>query len=353
MKYYLLLLGFVLLNSCIQDPDPAKKENKAGLRGAFIVNEGNFGKSNASLSFYDFENHSMQNNIFKNANGRDLGDQAQSMTIIDTLGLIVVSGSAKIEVISINSWKSITTINMPSGDSPRNIAYGGNGKIYVTDLWGGKVTIIDLATFARETMVLVGPNPDEILVYKNKAYVANGGFGFNNTVSVLDLEQGKVTKTITVGDYPSYLQLDRYDRISVLCQGRWPAWNDTTDKGTDGGIYNIQPHSDEVEDSLRISGNVFEYGNDGYNSAYFIKGRMVGNIAVYAVNKNEMLSDTLFSGYYYAVEADPVTGSVFALDAKDFAQNGSLKIFDDSGTLLETHETGIIPGAVTFIYKDE
>lgn len=352
-KLFLLLISAVLLNSCIQDPDPAGKESKTSLSGAFIINEGNFGKSNASLSFYDFENHTIQNHVFKNTNGRALGDLAQSMTIIDTLGFIVVSNSAKIEVISVNTWKSVTTINLPPGDSPRNLADGENGKAYITDLWNNKVTVIDLSTFTWESMILVGPDPDELLVHKGKAYVANSGFGFNKTLSVIDLEQNSVTKTITVGDYPAYLSLNNDERINVLCQGRWPAWNDTTDKGTDGGIYTINPSTDTVEDSVLIAGNIFEYGYDGDKTAYFIKGRMVGNIAAYSLAQHKIISDTLFSGLYYALEADPVTGNIFALDAKDFTQNGSLKIFDASGNLLETQSTGIIPGAVTFMYKDE
>ncbi len=352
-KLFLLIIPLVLLSGCIQDPHPAADKNKVSLRGAFILNEGNFGKSNSSLSFYDFEKNTVQNNIFKNINGRNLGDIAQSMTIIDTLGFILVGNSGKIEVISINTWKSVATINLLPGSSPRNLADGGNGKLYLTDLWRNVVTVLDKSTYKEETIIPVGSSPDEILVHKGKAYVANGGYGFSNTLSVIDLALDKVVKTVKVGDYPSYLSLDKRDRLHVLCQGRWPAWNDTTDHGTDGGVYILDTATDQVLDSLKISGNAFELAYDGEQTGYFIKGLMVGNIAAYSTGSAyKITSDSLFNGLYYALEADPVTGEVFALDAKDFTQNGTLRIFDEGGALLETHEVGLIPGALTFIYQE-
>ena len=62
-----------------------EEDNPLGLPlkddGFFIINEGAFGNSDTSLSFYSSESGEVTNNIFQLVNNRPLGDQSQSMTI--------------------------------------------------------------------------------------------------------------------------------------------------------------------------------------------------------------------------------------------------------------------------------
>jgi hypothetical protein len=53
------------------------------------------------------------------------------------------------------------------------------------------------------------------------------------------------------------------------------------------------------------------------------------------------------------MEADPVSGKIFALDSRDYQQSGYLNIFLTDGTLDNVYGVGIIPGAITFVYQEE
>ena len=83
---------------CIRDsPDSLSsddsKENTLGpfSSGIFVINEGNFGSDDGSISFID-PNGLVQNNIFSENNAlRRLGDVVQSMYAIDTSAFILVN----------------------------------------------------------------------------------------------------------------------------------------------------------------------------------------------------------------------------------------------------------------------
>ncbi len=347
---WVMMISVWALVGCERNPNDALDGLKSkSSKGAFIINEGNWGHNNGTLSYYDFATHQVQNSIFRKANGRDLGDTPQSMAIYDTLGFIVVNTSNKIEVIGLNSWKSVATISMPANSSPRNIAFY-DGKAYVTDLMTHSVSIISLSDYKVIGTINVGPNPEEIIINGDKAFVANSGFGYSNTVSVIDLKPGFLLKNLKVGDNPAYMIQDDGGYIHVLCGGRWPAWGDSTDKGTDGSLYVIDPAGEQVVDSLALPGHPSELTYDGNESAFFIYG---GHIVSYSTQSHKLVNDSLISGYYYSLEADPVGKKLFVLDAKDYTQNGELKIFDFKGILQETHVVGITPGAVTFVYDQK
>src|SRR5690606_34856792 len=100
--------------------------------GVFVLNEGIFNASNASVSFISSSGE-IQNHIFESVNGRMLGDVAQNMILTDELAYIVVNNSNTIEVVNRGTFESIATIS-EGLQNPRYIEIHNN-KAYVSN-WG-------------------------------------------------------------------------------------------------------------------------------------------------------------------------------------------------------------------------
>ncbi len=351
MKRLLLYLLPLLILAIGCDKNPSGTESAKTVRsvGAFIINEGNFGKGNGSLSFYSYQDETVQNNIFKSVNNRDLGDTPNSMTLCKDYGFIVVNNSNKIEIINLKDWKSVKTLVLDGGPSPRNLAVVSDHKAYVTNLYANNVIIIDLDSLkVTGKTIAVGNNPDEIVVVGGKAFVVNTGFGYGNTVSVIDVATDQVVKTIKVGDNPTSLMVDDDQEVNVLCTGQWPSWTDTTQKGTNGSLFVIDAANMTVVDSLGITGHPMDITYAGNDVGFFI---LNGTVVKFSTETNKILNAQFISGFFYGVEADPVDQKLFVLDAKDYQSNGELRIYDMEGNLQKQFTVGIIPGAVTFAYE--
>ena len=114
-------------------------------RGLYIINEGNFQYGNASLSYYDPDTKSVENEVFYRANAMKLGDVAQSMTVRDGIGWIVVNNSHVIFAIDLSTAKEVGRITDLT--SPRYIHFLSDEKAYVTQLWDNRIFIVNPKRF--------------------------------------------------------------------------------------------------------------------------------------------------------------------------------------------------------------
>ena len=91
--FNILLLGILLaFVSC--NPDNNEPQDKNIAKGLFILNEGTFTYANSSLTFYDPETDTVENNLFYKVNLAPLGDVANSMAI-DENGMYIVVNNSK------------------------------------------------------------------------------------------------------------------------------------------------------------------------------------------------------------------------------------------------------------------
>ena len=331
--------------SCMDYGPTSENDFNCGDAGVFIVNEGNFMYGNASLSYYSPENKHIESEIFIRANGIKLGDVAQSMTIHNELGYIVVNNSGIIFVIDINTFKVVRTIT--GFISPRYIHFINNSKAYVTDLYSSKISIVNPQTSKITGQIpIIGHKSTEQMVQSGK-YVFTNCWSADNKILVIDTDIDEIVDSITVGMQPNSMAIDKYNKLWVL---------------TDGG-YSGSPYGNEIPSLYCINISDFSIEkkfdfalndspsnlciNATCDTLYFIN-KSIWRLDVTAniFPNNPVIPDN--GTIYYGLGISPRTSEIYVADAIDYVQNGKIFRYTPQAICIDTISTGICPSTLCF-----
>lgn len=344
MKKKLIMLTLALfVGSCAKNPtEPSGQTPLPNASLVYVVNEGNFGKGNSSLTAFYPDSNKTISDIFKTVNGRNLGDTGNDIAIYNGKAYIVVNNSDKIEIIDARTALSIKTIYYTSGTSPYRIAIDQtDSKGFVTDLYKGKVSVINLSTNTLSSdTITVGQNPYGIIYTNGKVFVANSGFGSGSTVSVLDATSEKNIKTIKVSYNPTNLIDDGNGNVWVVCTGNW-------NPNTEGSIFVIDKSTLAVVDSIYIGGHPGKIAADLQRNAAYLIGD--SSVIKLDLKLRQIVNGSFLRGSFYGIAVDDASGNIYITDPKDYVTNGTVSIFSSSGNSIGISFTaGIIPDAIAF-----
>lgn len=359
--HYLLFASLALfIASCSSDDDYVGEVETVGdyTNGLFVLNEGNFGAGNSEISFIDSHLIGASNNIFASANDGDaLGDTAQSIAIYEDYAFIVVNNSHKVVVVNRHSFEFIDVIE-EGIDNPRYMTVV-DGKGYVTN-WGDPndnsddyIAVIDLETMAVSQEISVDFGPEKIVSNDQNVFVAHkGGFGQNNKLSVINANSNSVTEVLEVGDVPNSLQLVNND-LWVLAGGN-PDY--AAGGQTDGKLVQIDLGSLQINKEFNFEGISPSHLELDQGKLYYTVSttdwdtfETESNIYAMELNSSVLPTESIFStdkSFYGAAIKD---GKYFGGDAKDYASNGSVYVYDlETGEELEEFSVGISPSGFFF-----
>ncbi len=326
---------------------PGEEEEFRVGRGVFIVNEGNFGYGYASLSYYNPEVKYIENEVFNRANAQKLGDVAQSMTIHNGIGWIVVNNSGVVFAVDPDTFREVGRITGLT--SPRYIHFLSDEKAYITQLWDSRIFVVNPKTYEItgyvETDMNSATGSTEQMV-RWGGYVYTNCWSYQRRILKIDTVTDEVVGELEVGWQPTSLVLD----------GRGKMWT-VTDGGDNGqetpALYRIDPESFTVEQKFEFTpgDHPSEVALDGDgDEIYWINGS-VWRMDVTA----DRLPDEPFieqtDTIFYGLTVDPQSGDVYIADAIDHQQNGVVMRYSSDGELLDTFGVGINPGA--FCWKNE
>ncbi|MGC3947487.1 MAG: hypothetical protein QM762_23725 [Chryseolinea sp.] len=342
--FYAIAL-IIVASSCDDDDNKPKGEYADGV---FVVNEGNFGTGNGSVTHYSDGNVATQDVFGLVNNGRGLGDVVQSMTIDDNIGYVVVNNSKKVEVVTASTFESLYTIEGLA--LPRYITVQ-DGFAYVTE-WvsftdPGRVSVIDLDKREVVDQITVDYGAENILEDNDLLYVSNS---FTNTVSVIDVGSREVIKSIEVTSSPGELLEDANGKIWVVCGGSYG--------GNDGALVQIDPSKSRQKNDASVVKTIALDMNITYpkatitpdktNIIYFTDKKVYKfNISGTSKPDGAFIENANATGYY-GVGIDRRTNVLYVADSKGFAGQGTVYRFQLSGDAIDNFTSGIGPGGFAF-----
>ena len=376
MEYRFLFCLFLVLTGMLtgcrgdipflhsEEEELTQGEGEGSIKGFFLLNEGNMGSNKASLDFFSYETGKYMRNIYPSRNPdvvKELGDVGNDLAVYGSKLYAVINCSHYVEVMDVHTAKHVGSVDILNC---RYIAFSG-GRAYVSSYAGpvqidpdarpGKVVEIDTASLQITREVVVGYQPEEMVIADGKLYVANsGGYRYPNydtTVSVVDLETFQVINTIDVAINLHRMEIDRFGRIYVSSRG------DYYDIRAD--VYVVDTKTDKVVGNLGIpasemclSGDTIYMTSVEWN--YTTNSNTV-SYTLYDVAREEIVSHNFIADgtdeqiqVPYGLAVNPDTKEIFISDAKDYVTPGALYCFSPEGYLKWQVTTGDIPAHFAF-----
>ena len=339
-------LCLTALGGCMKwDYGKTEKFSASGT-GLFITNEGMFQYGNATLSYYDPETKQVENEVFYRANAMKLGDVAQSMTIRDGVGWIVVNNSHVIFAIDINTFREVGRITNLS--SPRYIHFVSDEKAYVTQIWDNRIFIVNPKRYEITgyiecpNMTMESGSTEQMVQYGK--YVFVNCWSYQNRILKIDTETDRVVDELVVGIQPTSLVMDKNYKLWTITDGGY--------EGSPYGyeapsLYCIDAAKFEIEKQFRFklgdSPSEVQINGEG-DKLFWI------NDDIWAMDVDaDRIPVRPFLKYrdtkYYGLTVNPRNGDVYVADAIDYQQQGIIYRYRADGEPVDEFYVGVTPGA--------
>jgi uncharacterized protein (TIGR03437 family) len=123
-----------------------------------------------------------------------------------SLVLVTDQNDDVVRIVDVKAKQVTQVIALAQGANPQGIAVTADGATaLVAESGSGKVAVLNLTKFMVTTEIATGPDATHVAIGGTQAVVVNTD---NDTVSILDLTNNTVQKTLTVGRAPAGVAID-------------------------------------------------------------------------------------------------------------------------------------------------
>lgn len=338
------------------------------IEGFFLLNEGNMGSNKCTIDFFSVRGGYYLRNIYPESNPsivKELGDVGNDIQIHDGKMYAVVNCSHFVEVMDVSTAKHLGSVDITNC---RYITFNGD-KAYVSSYAGpiqidpearpGKVVEFDTNTLQITREVVVGYQPEDMVISNGRLYVANsGGYRYPNydrTVSVIDLESFQVVNTIDVAINLHRMEMDSRGNIYVISRGDYYGNSSdiyVIDSATETVTGNLGVSASQMwidDDLLYIISSEWSYTDTDNKVSYLIYDTAQGKV----VSENFITDGTEADiRMPYGIAVNPETKEIYVSDATDYVTPGYLYCFSPEGKKQWSVRTGDIPAHFAFTTED-
>ena len=337
IKAILYLFLLILFVGCEKDVEPTKVDTTS--LDVIILNEGNFGSGNASISIYNSDSKKVVNDVFRSNNqNRPLGDVVQSMYVRGDTAVIVVNNSQKIEVVQLSTFKSIGKISGLS--SPRYILPIRENKAYVSDLYSNSLQKIDLKNFKLIKSISTNAWTESMEKIEDTAYVCDMT---NNQLLLINTNTDSIFKRIQLIEQPVKVIKDKNNHLWVLCSGGFEKVNPR--------LYCLNSSAQILKDI--VFSNIKDYPsnltlNREKDELFYLNN----GIFKMSINDNQLPAIPVISmnnRLFYGLSIHPSNNDIYVSDAIDYQQKGIVYRYNYSFQLIDQFKVGILPTNPEFL----
>ena len=343
MRFYLFFISLLLVViSCKKDKPIdlySNQEIQASNHTVLIINEGNYGWGNASISLYDPHSNTATYDYYKKQNGNaNLGDVCQSVTKYDGSYYLVLNNSNKIVVVNASDFTKKNTIT--GFNSPRNLLPVSTNKAYVSDLYANSIQVVDLNLNVISSSITCMKGTEEMVYIDNKVFVTNSN---SNYCYVINTISNEVKDSILVGKGASSIVLDKYSKIWVLSKG-------SSVNSQLGSLNCINPNTLGIEKKLtcNIGENPWRLTiNKTRDTLYYLNH----GVYQFPINNTSLPLNPLINQgtkLFYGLGINPNDYSIYVSDAIDYVQKSKIEIYSVNGEFMKSFNSGIISNGFVF-----
>lgn len=313
--------------------------------GFFVVNEGNFDWGKGTVSFIHqngIDKGRVENNIFERVNNEPLGNVAQSMTIHNGKGYIVVNNSQKVEVVNPTTLERTGTIK--NLNSPRYFVGINDSKAYVTTIYRDLIYVINLQTNQITKEIRTTEWTEKMVKLGDYMWVASHDA---DKVWIIDTRTDEIIHTITTPAGSKCLVADAsQNRVWILATG-----SDTE---------NAKLITSSLSDIRNTESRVFaanekpQFLSIYNNNLYWVSNNNLYQLSTFQLDSR--LPQTAFieglgtsNTLIYNAVISPKNGRLLFADALDYQQEGYIFEYDlQTKREVERYKVGVIPSDICF-----
>lgn len=351
-KRFLSCTFFIIalsLAACQREDGNGDDHASPSMRAVYVLNEGNYMASNATLTRYEPQTKNVIADIFYAANGAAFGDSPTSMSLFEGRAFICISGSGKIYILDPATGRltgKITGLN-----SPRHIEFITAEKAYVSNLWSNVIDIVNPRTEQKIGSIDIGAGNCAERFVRNGAYVYTNCWSYGTKILKIDTSTDRVVGELEVGVQPMTLLADARGKMWTITDG---GWEGNTTGYEDPAIHSIDIATFSLEQSLPMkraaAGGMFSAAMtaDAMNLLYVTGGKVFRM----PVTQTSLPLVPFINGEganLYSIGVNPRGGDIYLGDAVDFAQSGNVLRFNSEGRKIDAFKAGVSPGAFGFV----